>query len=97
MAGGTIAHLFTQVYGPVAIDGVELDPEIVDVGRKYFDMNEPNLHVSIQDGRTFLASTQKKYDILTMDAFNQAYIPFQLVTLEFFKEIHAHLGPNGSL
>lgn len=95
LAAGTIAHQFTQVYGPVSIDGVEIDPAIVNVGHKYFGMNEPNLHVSVQDGRTFLATTKAQYDVVAIDAFEQPYIPFQLTTREFFSEIHSHLSATG--
>ncbi len=95
LAGGTIAHQFTKVYGPVAIDGVEIDPTIVDVGRQYFGMNEPNLHVHIEDGRTYLATTQEKYDVVAVDAYQQPYIPFQLTTREFFTSIRSHLSAQG--
>jgi spermidine synthase len=95
LAAGTIAHQFTQVYGSVPIDGVEIDPAIIDVGRKYFNMNEPNLHVYAQDGRTFLATTHAQYDLVAIDAFQQPYIPFQLTTREFFSTIRSHLSPTG--
>ncbi len=95
LAAGTIAHQFTQVYGPVPIDGVEIDPSIVDIGRKYFDMNEPNLNVYVQDGRTFLATSHAQYDVVAIDAFQQPYIPFQLTTREFFTEIRSHLSSTG--
>jgi len=95
LAGGTIARQFTQVYGPIPIDGVEIDPAIVDMGRKYFDMNEPNLAVHVQDGRTFLSTTHETYDVVAIDAFQQPYIPFQLTTKEFFQQIHDHLSPTG--
>lgn len=95
LAAGTIAHQFTQVYGPVRIDGVEIDPAIVNVGRKYFAMNEPNLHVYVQDGRTFLEITHEHYDLVAIDAFQQPYIPFQLTTREFFTTIRSHLSPTG--
>jgi spermidine synthase len=95
LAGGTIAHQFTQVYGPVPIDGVEIDPAIVDVGRKYFNMNEPNLHVYVQDGRTFIETTHAQYDLVAIDAFQQPYIPFQLTTREFFSTIRSHLSSTG--
>ena len=49
LAGGTVARQFTAIDGPMPIDGVEIDPKIVDVGRRYFDMNEPNLHVTVAD------------------------------------------------
>src|SRR5207247_9188022 len=95
LAAVTIAKQFTSVYGPVPIDGVEIDPAIVDVGRKYFAMNEPNLHVHIQDGRTYLETTQAQYDVVAIDAFQQPYIPFQLTTREFFTEIRSHLSSTG--
>jgi spermidine synthase len=65
------------------------------MGRKYFNMNEPNLNVIVQDGRYFLRSTEQKYDIIGIDAYQQPYIPFQLTTTEFFKEIKEHLTPTG--
>ncbi len=95
LAGGTIARQFTEVYHQVPIDGAEIDPAIVDVGRRYFAMNEPNLHVYTQDGRTFLTTTHEQYDVIAIDAFEQPYIPFQLTTREFFRQIHAHLSPTG--
>jgi len=95
LAAGTIAHQFTRVYGPVPIDGVEIDPAIVDVGRKYFAMNEPNLHVHVEDGRTFLETTRAQYDVVAIDAFQQPYIPFQLTTREFFSTIRSHLSTTG--
>lgn len=97
LAAGTIARQFTAVYGPVPIDGVEIDPAIVSVGRRYFDMNEPNLHVHVDDGRTFMRTTHAQYDVVAIDAFQQPYIPFQLTTKEFFQEIRAHLSPTGVL
>lgn len=95
LAGGTLARQYTAAYGPIPIDGVEIDPAIVDVGRKYFGMNEANLHVYLGDGRTFMRTTTKKYDVVMVDAFQQPYMPFQLTTIEFLQEIKAHLSSIG--
>jgi spermidine synthase len=98
LAGGTIAHQFTQVYGPsVQIDGAEIDPDIVAAGRKYFGMNEPNLHVYTEDGRTFLATTHQQYNVIAIDAFDQPYIPFQFTTREFFTQVREHMASNGTV
>ena len=98
LAAGTIAHQFTRVYGPaVQIDGAEIDPAIVDVGRKYFDMNEPNLHVYTEDGRTFLSTTHQRYDVVAIDAFDQPYIPFQFTTREFFTQVRDHMTDAGTV
>jgi len=69
----------------------------VDVGRKYFDMNEPNLHVYTQDGRTFLSTTQQQYDVVAIDVFDQPYIPFQFTTREFFTQVRDHLTDTGTI
>ena len=95
LGAGTSAHEFTAAYGPIPIDGVEIDSKIVEMGRKYFHMNEPNLNVVVQDGRYFLSTTQNKYDVIGIDAYQQPYIPFQLVTTEFFHEVRAHLSSTG--
>ena len=40
LAGGTVARQLTAAYGPIPIDGVEIDPEIDDVAREYFALDE---------------------------------------------------------
>jgi spermidine synthase len=96
LGAGTVPKQITKAYGTqVQIDGAELDPEIIKVGREYFDMNEPNLNAIAQDGRYFLMTSPKKYDLIGMDAYRQPYIPFHLTTKEFFQQVKDHLTPNG--
>ena len=94
-AAGTIPKAFTHIYGPIPIEGVEIDPGIIKAGQIWFDMNEPNLTVHAQDGRFFLANTDKTYDVIVVDAYRPPYIPFHLTTQEFFQQIYDHLNPNG--
>ena len=95
LAAGTVSYQFTEAYGPIDIDGVEIDPEIVDVGREYFAMNQPNLNVIVADGRYFLEKTDKRYGIIGIDAYRQPYIPFHLTTAEFFEAVEEHLQDDG--
>jgi spermidine synthase len=95
LGGGTAAREFTAAYGPIPIDGVEIDSTIVDLGRQYFHMTEPNLHVIVQDGRYYLQTTSQKYDVICIDTYQQPYVPFQFTTQEFFKTVRDHLTPTG--
>ncbi|HEU0028602.1 MAG TPA: fused MFS/spermidine synthase [Ktedonobacterales bacterium] len=97
LAAGTVAKQYTNVFGPTRIDGVEIDPDIVAVGRKYFAMNEPNLHVTVADGRTYMRFSKSTYDVVALDAYRPPYIPFQLTTKEFFQETRARMAPDGVL
>lgn len=98
---GTVPKQLLAIYGPqTRIDGVEIDPRIVEMGQHYFDMeagdpNYPNYTVYIQDARSWLASTTATYDLVGVDAYRQPYIPFHLVTVEFFQEAREHLNADG--
>ncbi|MBF0431375.1 MAG: fused MFS/spermidine synthase [Fibrobacteria bacterium] len=92
---GTSARLITQLYGPVRIKGVELDPLILEVGSKYFDMDSPNFEAVAQDGRAWITLDKGRYDVIGVDAYRQPYIPFELATVEFFQLVRDHLTPSG--
>ena len=87
----------TAVYGPIPIDGYELDPKIIEVGKKYFDENLPNLIIHIGDGRWNLEQSQYKYDIIAVDAYRPPYIPPHMTTQEFYQICYDHLSDNGVL
>lgn len=95
LAAGTVSKQFTKAYGDIPIDGVEIDGEIAEIGREYFDMNEPNLNVIVADGRYYLTQTDKTYDVIGIDAYRQPYIPFHLTTREFFQEAKDQLTDEG--
>lgn len=95
LAAGTVAHEYTRIFGPIPIDGVELDPRIISVGREYFAMTEPNLNAIADDGRNFLQTRAGHYDLIAVDAYRQPYIPFHLTTVEFFSTVRDHLNPHG--
>ncbi len=97
LAGGTTSKQYTMVFGPIPIDGIEIDPVIAEVGRDYFGMNEPNLNVIIQDGRYALAHSPRTYDVIVVDAYRLPYIPWHLTTREFFQEVYNHLTARGAV
>jgi spermidine synthase len=97
LAAGTIPKQFTQVFGPIPIDGIELDPDIVQAGREYFALDEPNINVIVGDGRYELNQLKEQYDVITLDAYKVPYIPWHLTTQQFFGEVKDHLTDRGVL
>ena len=96
-AAGTTARSYGHFYPHAKVDGVELDPKLTELGRKYFDMHNPNLTVFHEDARPWLHRMNKKYDVILMDAYQPEYIPFYLTTKEFFELARDHLTPKGAL
>jgi len=87
---------FLRDYPTAEVDVVEIDPDVILAARRYFDVEEnPGLTVYNQDGRTYLAETQREYDLIVLDAYTKTYVPFHLLTREFFELLHDRLSENG--
>lgn len=98
LATGTIPRQYLEIYGDIPIDGVEIDPEIIEAGEQFFQMNKgdmPSLTAYAQDGRYILNQLNKKYSVIGVDAYRPPYIPWHLTTVEFFQEIKDHLVDDG--
>ena len=97
LAAGTIARQATDVFGPIPIDGFEIDPEIIEAGQDYFGMKLPNLNPLAVDGRWGLEISNRIYTIISIDAYRPPYIPWHLTTREFFQIVYDHLSTDGVL
>jgi spermidine synthase len=96
-AAGTTSRAYEEFFPETRIDGVEIDGELSEIGRKYFDMNNPRLHLYHEDARPFLRRIDAEYDQISVDAYRQPYIPFYLTTEEFFETVKDRLRPGGVL
>jgi len=97
-AGGTIGRAYGRFYPQTWIDGVELDPELNAVARRWFGAGDnPRMRLIAADGRPFLERTHKRYDLIVVDAYRQPYVPFYLATGEFFRLAREHLEPGGAI
>jgi len=96
-ATGTFAKLSRQFFPHVRIDGVEIDPEIVRLGREYFDLTTDDAQVYVEDGRMFIQRSDKKYRVIFLDAFQDVTYPFHMATREFFTILAQRLTDDGVL
>ncbi|MDQ3588087.1 MAG: fused MFS/spermidine synthase [Actinomycetota bacterium] len=94
-AAGTTSRAFERFFPATRVDGVEIDPELSEIGRRYFDMNNPRLRLFHEDARPFLRRVKARYDVISVDAYRQPYIPFYLTTREFFETARDRLAPDG--
>lgn len=101
LGGGTIPRALQEIVPQARIDVVEIDPAVVKVARRYFDLGDSStLNVIEADGRVQVKRAlrqQQRYDIIMLDAFDHEYIPEHLLTQEFLQEVKALLAPGGVL
>jgi len=97
MSGGASVRQFQQFFPEIKIDAVEIDPKIIEIAQKSFGIKESDgLSIFEADARPFLAKSDKKYDMVEIDLFQgNPYIPFYVVTREFFQSVLAHLNDQG--
>ena len=98
-AGGTIARLWQET--PAAsrianVDAVEIDQDVVDLVRARFSADDFGTNLTVDDGRHYLATSDRSYDVIFIDAFgNELQVPFQFTTVEFLSLARVHLRASG--
>ena len=95
--GGGRTSWYLHRYLPnVQVTSVELDPTVVELARKYFGIKEePNFQLVNRDGRLFLQESKEHYDLILIDAYRGPFVPFHLLTKEFYQIVREHLADGG--
>ena len=96
-AGGTTAVQYARFWPTWRVDGVEIDPTVTEVGYRFLGMSEARLTVHEADARPWLEASDDRFDGIIVDAYHQPYIPFHLVTKEFFELVRDRLNPGGAV
>ena len=96
--GGTTAWYLHRYLPNTKITSVELDDKVFELSEKYFGIRKgPNFDVHIRDGRRHLMRSREKYDVLMIDAYRGPFVPFHLMTKEFYEFAKARMQPGGVL
>jgi spermidine synthase len=90
-----VARAYGHYFPTTRVDAVEIDGELTTIGKRFFGLRGPNLHLYTADARPWLEMSKAHYDAIFVDAYRQPYIPFYLVTREFFSLVRAHLNRGG--
>jgi spermidine synthase len=96
LGGGSAPKRTWRDFPGVRLDVVELDPEVVDIAYKYFELpRDPRLAVAVEDGRRYVSDHDGPWDVIVVDAFYSDSIPFHLATREFLELARSRLSPGG--
>jgi len=96
LGGGTIPSFLRKHYPETVIDTVDIDPDVVDVAKKYFGFREDAMmHAYVEDGRQFIEECNAPYDIIFLDAYGSEDIPYNMATKEFLQAVRRATAPKG--
>ncbi|MEM7620348.1 MAG: fused MFS/spermidine synthase [Pseudomonadota bacterium] len=94
--GGRTARYLNLHLPKTQIKSVELDPQVVELAKKYFGIKDSeNFAIKVKDGRRYLIQSSQKWDVIMIDAYRGPFVPFHLLTKEFFQLAKSRLSENG--
>lgn len=96
LGGGSISTYLGRAMPNVQIDTVEIDPGVITAARHYFGIvDSDRVKYFDADGRVYLNRSKKKYDLILVDAFHGGFVPFHLLTKEFYQLLKNRLNAGG--
>ncbi len=78
---------------------VEIEPNVVAAARQFFKLPEDpkRINLVIGDGVEYVANSNKKFDLILVDGFDEYASSGELDTLLFYQNCRARLGDGGIL
>jgi spermidine synthase len=96
---GVTTHSLS-LYKPRRLDVIEIAPEVLE-GAPFFRrlnhdvVDDPDLHIVIEDGRNYLLRTRRHPDVVTADPTHPILGSGSLYTKEYYEQTYSRLGPDG--
>src|ERR1700730_8951240 len=97
LGGGSISSYLGRFMPDATIDTIEIDGGVISAAKTYFGIKETaRVRYLEGDGRVFLNRHKETNDLILVDAFQGGYVPFHLLTKEFYTLLRQHLAPGGA-
>jgi predicted membrane-bound spermidine synthase len=97
LGGGSISTYLGRFLPEAAVTTVEIDPGVITAAKTYFGLRETErMRYRAADGRVFLNRNHELYDLILLDAYRGGYVPFHLLTREFYTLVKERLAPGGA-
>ncbi|HEY1244269.1 MAG TPA: fused MFS/spermidine synthase [Hyphomicrobiaceae bacterium] len=94
--GGRTAWYLHKHMPALDISCVELDPAVVELAEKHFGVRpEDKFRITVSDGRNYMVKSPGAWNVIMIDAYRGPFVPFHLLTEEFYKIVKSRLKPGG--
>ncbi|MDZ4773637.1 MAG: fused MFS/spermidine synthase [Planctomycetota bacterium] len=99
LGAGSVIHLLRRDFGVKApITALEIDAVMVEIAREHFELERwANLEVVVADAVAWTANTNRRFDLVVVDLFDEAEVPAACRTREFLETLEKRLNPGGML
>jgi len=85
-----------DAYPAASVEVVEIDPEVVEVAKQFFHLDQyKQIKIIIDDARCYLNITNESYNLIFGDVYSDFTIPSHFTTKEFFHLVKNRLTKDG--
>lgn len=94
--GGAVAKLYERYFPNIPITGVEIDPTVLMIAKKYFAIS-PNTTLIADDAGHYIADTKTSFDIILIDLFDEDQTIRLVSQKDFLLSCFKKLNQNGAI
>jgi spermidine synthase len=98
LGGGTVAKLVRKYWPDAKIVGVDIDPVMVELGKKYLDLDKQNVQILISDASNppNTPNLPKTYDLVVVDLYQGDKFPKVFGTKNYIQLVGSLLASRGT-
>lgn len=99
LGGGSVVETLRRDFNYLKpITAVDIDPIIIDIAKKEFNLIEnENLEIICDDALKFMASNTRHFDLIIIDLFIDINVPKSFFELSFWQNVVDASGANGAI
>lgn len=99
LGGGTLVKLVNEFWPNAKITAVDIDPIMVEMGKKYLGLDTNKVKIYISDALNFLTTDKRQsetgYDLILIDLYIGFNYPAKFEQDKFLKLVHKTLPSDG--
>jgi spermidine synthase len=86
LGGGTLAKLLRKKYSDAKITGIEIDPIMIELGKKYLNLDKHDIDIQIADVDSYTLNAIP-YDLVVVDMYSGDNFPKEFESDEFLNKL----------
>jgi len=100
LGGGTVAKLVKRYWPEVKITGVDIDPMMVELGKKYLELDRTGIEIVIEDAFKYVEKQSKfksknKFDLVLVDLYIGDNYPVKFESENYIQLVRSVLANGG--
>lgn len=97
LGGGTAAQIVRKYWPDAQISGIDIDPIMIELGKKYLGLDKLEVQVQVQDASDFVrqAKSNRQHDLILVDLYQGDKVPEKFEGEKFLGLVLKILTDNG--